>query len=62
MVSGSVDTAMFGRGGFRQQALLASAALESRRNKKSALAERLLSLVGWGIVSPNCAQWLAEGA
>ena len=28
----------------------------------SILAERLLLLVGWGLVSPNCARWLAEGA
>ena len=25
------------------------------------LAERILLLVGWGIISPNCAQWLAAG-
>eukprot|EP00974_Lingulodinium_polyedra_P068369 6620266-Lingulodinium_polyedra.AAC.2 len=62
MASSSADTPMLGRGGFRQQALLTSAVLANRRMKPSVLAERLLALVGWGLVSPNCAQWLAKGA
>ena len=34
----------------------------ARSEKASVLAERMLLLVGWGIISPNTAQWLCAGA
>ena len=53
--------------GSRQWATL----LESQKSKlesnmfvsePSKLAQRILLLVGWGLISANCARWLAEGA
>ena len=52
---------LLGRGGARQRQEVASD-LERGQAVHSVLVERLLHLVGWGLLSANTARWLAEGA
>ena len=52
---------LLGRGGARQRHEVASA-LGRGQASRSILVERLLHLVGWGLLSANTARWLAEGA
>ena len=54
--------AMLRRGGSRQLMESAAIASDSLDEGHSVLAERLLMLCGWGLVSANCIRWLAEGA
>ena len=65
MASSSSDATfpigMLGRGGARQAASLAQS-LEALADTQSVLVSRLLMLFGWGLLSANTVQWLAEGA
>ena len=54
--------AMLGRGGTRQLMENERIVSGSLGEGHSVLAERLLMLCGWGLVSANCIRWLAEGA
>ena len=54
---------LLSRGGARQQQEVAAAASSvGRPASNSVLADRLLTLFGWGVISANTAQWIADGA
>eukprot|EP00974_Lingulodinium_polyedra_P067772 6560523-Lingulodinium_polyedra.AAC.1 len=52
---------LLSRGGHRQQERVALHLEPQGSSTASSLADRLLVLVGWGIVSSSTARWLAEG-
>ena len=64
-----IRNSLVGSGGSLQRARMASDRPEPSADrsaadgaKSSILAERMLLLAGWGIISPNTAQWLCAGA
>ena len=47
--------------GSRQLIHAVNHASSAKEDDRSALAERLLLAMGWGLLSANCARWIAEG-
>ena len=49
-------------GGIKQQQAARAILEASPPQAPSKLAERLMLLVGWGLISANTARWICEGA